>query len=353
MSSLVKNENMISSRATCQKKFLLLLLLATISFTEKTFASQQNIFGTIRGKVVDKKTNELIAFATILIKEIHVGCVTDENGVYMMKGVPKGVYKVQCTLIGYKTVVKEVFVKPSEIIYLDFVLDEEQFHLDEPMPFTIPKRKVYECIEERAVKLSMYIESGNTWVLDWDDISKTGCEYYCLVTDSSGIIGEYHGLSTSMNFCYFKTSSKQITVHFKTGAIMSGDLPPDSSCRCTFKEIVIPVIDHSEVKLQLTPDRETKYYRFKVNDTYYRPFSKRLYYLNSKTGDVKTGKYWLTHLTDAEFYQSTLIVINPYKKYNDRKGNIYKGSKLIKERKIKYSDLDAESLDDGFDFWNY
>lgn len=333
----------------------IILLAFLFTFSESSFG--QNTAGVINGRIVDGQTGEPIVQATVVIKGLTKGVCTDLEGNYTLKNVPPGIQKVECRYLGYKGRIIEVFVKSGEIARCNFLLEEESsLGPYDPNHKLFFPAGVHSCNESKTISVKMYKDSPDgTFVLNWDDISSTGCEYYCLVTDSSGIIGEYHGLSTPMSFCTFKTSGSHITLHFKTGQIMPGNPPNDlSKCRCTFKEVTVPVIDHSEKTIQLNPDSETKYYQFKANAGFYTPFSKKLYYLNSKTGKVRPGKYWLAKMNENDFLISSFIVINPLKEYYSVKGKKYKGAELIRKKELSQLEFDfKKDIYDGFDFWNY
>jgi iron complex outermembrane receptor protein len=59
--------------------------------------------GTLTGIVTDKADGKPIPGATISIPDLRVGTVTDVNGKYSLNRLPKGVYLVQISFIGYST----------------------------------------------------------------------------------------------------------------------------------------------------------------------------------------------------------------------------------------------------------
>jgi len=60
--------------------------------------------GKIRGKVVDRQTNEPLIGANILIEGTSLGASTDVNGEYIILSVPPGSYSVKASYIGYGAV---------------------------------------------------------------------------------------------------------------------------------------------------------------------------------------------------------------------------------------------------------
>ena len=91
---------------------------------------------TLKGKVVDEN-NESLSGATILVKEPKKGTSTDFDGKFSVN-LPKGNYTIQVSFIGYKTVVKEIFLTKS---------DEINFNL-------LPNSTVLEEVLVSAVRVS-------------------------------------------------------------------------------------------------------------------------------------------------------------------------------------------------------
>ncbi len=93
------------------KRYSTLLLLITLLLPITVFAGET---GKLTGRVLDKKTNEPILGANIVIFERinddgtaekigrPMGCASDMEGSYLILNIPSGVYNVKCTYIGYK-----------------------------------------------------------------------------------------------------------------------------------------------------------------------------------------------------------------------------------------------------------
>ena len=60
----------------------------------------------INGKI--SSAHHPIPFANVVIEKIHVGAVSDENGLYKLKGVPNGTYTILVSSIGYKKLEKKI-----------------------------------------------------------------------------------------------------------------------------------------------------------------------------------------------------------------------------------------------------
>lgn len=88
---------------------------------------------TIRGIVIDSKSNTPIEYATIsILRNPSLGAVTDSLGEFRINDVPVGRYSIQTSYMGYHTnIVNEVLVTSSKEIHLDISLNENMQQLNE------------------------------------------------------------------------------------------------------------------------------------------------------------------------------------------------------------------------------
>ncbi|MBC8186032.1 TonB-dependent receptor [candidate division KSB1 bacterium] len=93
---------------------LLLFLLPTLALAQT---------GKVRGVVTDGETGEVLPGANIMIEGTSLGDAADLNGVYVVLGVPPGLYTVKASFIGYKTMsVANIRVSSNLSFTLDFAL---------------------------------------------------------------------------------------------------------------------------------------------------------------------------------------------------------------------------------------
>ncbi|QHI38797.1 hypothetical protein IMCC3317_41970 [Kordia antarctica] len=95
-------------------KKLITLCMVMLCFALHAQNSEPKI-GTIEGKVVDARTQELIPYATVVIKsktdnKILTGAISDDNGNFKIEKIPAGFLIVDIQFIGYETVTKEVTI---------------------------------------------------------------------------------------------------------------------------------------------------------------------------------------------------------------------------------------------------
>jgi len=89
----------------------LLMLLIFSFFNHSAFAGNipvSSLTSSLTGAVTDQADNKPIPGVTITIPDLKIGTVTDANGKYVLKHMPKGAYLVQFSIIGYSTVVRTV-----------------------------------------------------------------------------------------------------------------------------------------------------------------------------------------------------------------------------------------------------
>ncbi len=93
---------------------LLLFLLPTLVLAQS---------GKVRGVVTDAETGEVLPGANVMIEGTSLGDAADLNGVYVVLGVPPGLYTVKTSFIGYKTMsVANIRVASNLSFTLDFAL---------------------------------------------------------------------------------------------------------------------------------------------------------------------------------------------------------------------------------------
>ena len=104
-----------------KSKLLYCYILLFIGFSAlanpvKIHLSDDGVIGTLSGTVTDKADGRPIPGATISIPDLKIGTVTDANGKYSISRLPKGVYLVQVSFLGYATFNRRVdFSKTSTL----------------------------------------------------------------------------------------------------------------------------------------------------------------------------------------------------------------------------------------------
>ena len=94
-----------------RKYYFIFLLLAQIILAQNY---------TLSGYVEDINSGESLIGANVIIKEINVGCSTNNYGFFSIT-IPKGKYKLSTSFIGYEIKEEEINVTENEsiVIYLN------------------------------------------------------------------------------------------------------------------------------------------------------------------------------------------------------------------------------------------
>lgn len=81
--------------------------------------------GTVRGSVLDRATGEPLPFVNVLVREAATGDATDEQGMYLVRGLQPGTYTVVFSIVGHEPLVREgVEVRAGEETTLDVRLTD-------------------------------------------------------------------------------------------------------------------------------------------------------------------------------------------------------------------------------------
>ncbi|MGO4921578.1 TonB-dependent receptor [Maribacter spongiicola] len=106
-------------------------IFTAVLFFMFLFVQGQQISGTVSGTVKDTSGDSL-PFASVLVEGLKLGVLTNDNGFYTIKNVPKGKYNLIVSFVGYGT--RSIPFEISESnnkVNLDFTLQESTENLDE------------------------------------------------------------------------------------------------------------------------------------------------------------------------------------------------------------------------------
>lgn len=79
--------------------------------------------GILTGTVLDAENKEALIGATVSVEGLEIGCFTDFDGNYVLRGIPEGKHTIVISYIGYNSLtVTEVEIKAGEKTKLDLAL---------------------------------------------------------------------------------------------------------------------------------------------------------------------------------------------------------------------------------------
>lgn len=100
------------------------LYLCVVSFF-LTYGSFAQTAGSIKGKVIDRKTGAALPFVNVVIKGTNHGASTNEEGEYEIKGLTPGTYTLVVSIIGHETAqVDGVEIVEGKAVIRDFSLGD-------------------------------------------------------------------------------------------------------------------------------------------------------------------------------------------------------------------------------------
>lgn len=85
----------------------------------------------IFGHVINKQTEEHIAYMNVAVKGTNVATVTDASGHYFLNDLPAGTYTVVVHMVGYLSQEKQVTVETGKSIELNFEVEEDAIMLND------------------------------------------------------------------------------------------------------------------------------------------------------------------------------------------------------------------------------
>lgn len=115
-------------------KKIYLLILSLLSLFASVQANEPETRETdahIFGHVLDKNTKEHLPYVTIRLKGTTIGITTDATGHYFLRNLPVGSFTLEASMIGFKTVTKEVMIEAKTTQEIDFELEDESVSLNE------------------------------------------------------------------------------------------------------------------------------------------------------------------------------------------------------------------------------
>ena len=132
------------------KKFFISLLLMCLFF----FDGQAQQTYAVKGRVVDRESREPLSFASVSVWNSTQGVMTDSLGNYVIENLVPGMYRLQFSIVGYRTCVTPEFRVSSHDYRIDAELEENQVDLKEIEVVASPFRRSLESpISSRVIGL--------------------------------------------------------------------------------------------------------------------------------------------------------------------------------------------------------
>lgn len=113
------------------KKTICTAAFLTFSCLTNLYAERDAGFGGINGRIVDAKS-QVLPGASVYVKELHTGVVSDYNGCFSLSRLSPGKYTLEISYLGYEPFLLEVSVAGDKTVERNVVLSENKgVHLHE------------------------------------------------------------------------------------------------------------------------------------------------------------------------------------------------------------------------------
>ncbi len=108
------------------KRLLSLLLFCNITIS---FLLAQPVH-QVKGTVIDKSSRQPLEFINVMIVGLNKGGVTNAEGKFSIGQVPPGIYRLQASAIGYKTVTTPEYILSTRDQHIQIEMEENQTELE-------------------------------------------------------------------------------------------------------------------------------------------------------------------------------------------------------------------------------
>ena len=113
------------------KKYILVLSAVLFALLSQNLCAEERYPETIvHGHVLMKGTGEHVPFVLVSLKGTTIATSTGDAGHYHLEHLPAGTFTLQVSGMGYKTVSKEVTLRPGTTLEINFEIEEDNVLLD-------------------------------------------------------------------------------------------------------------------------------------------------------------------------------------------------------------------------------
>jgi len=166
-------------------KFKIIWLIVFLIISQSSFAQQ---VAELKGKIVTA-SNEPIEGASITFREIKQGAKADQDGNFTIKGIPFGIYQINISAIGYKTLQRKFRINQEHEILKEIQLTAKNNGLEEV--------KINGKTAGKKIKDSGF----NVNVIETKQYANTNSDVNQILNRSTGVkIREQGGLGSKYSF---------------------------------------------------------------------------------------------------------------------------------------------------------
>ena len=108
------------------KRLLTLLLFSNLLLS----LLQAQPVHRIRGTVIEKNSRQPLEYINVMVLGLNKGGVTNAEGHFTIEQVPPGIYRLQASAIGYKTVTTPEYILSTRDLHIQIEMEENQTELE-------------------------------------------------------------------------------------------------------------------------------------------------------------------------------------------------------------------------------
>ena len=164
----------------------LFIFTLIVSFTFKLLPAQQ-LYQTIKGRVVDKETQISLPGATISIvgTDPVIGTITDNDGYFRIEKVPLGRYTIDARYIGYQALqIPEVLVSSGKEVDLTIELRESVEKIDEVVVKSLSRKDKAQNSMATLSARTFSVEEAGRYAGGFDDPARMASSFAGITTGS-------------------------------------------------------------------------------------------------------------------------------------------------------------------------
>jgi iron complex outermembrane receptor protein len=130
---------------------------------------------TVSGEVKDYTSKETLPYVSVYLPQLNKGTQTNENGLFELTNLPLGELKIQFSFLGYKSIIKSVFITKEHDIQLDIEMESSVFQVEE----VVISGGTYSTQHQNAIKIELVKGS---------ELSSTGAQSFTeAIVDIPGV----------------------------------------------------------------------------------------------------------------------------------------------------------------------
>ena len=106
---------------------------------------------TVKGKIKDFISKETLPYVSVYLPEYNKGTQTNEAGFFELSNLPLGEIKIQFSLLGYKSIIRSIFVTKNKETQLEIEMESNVFQVEE----IVISGGTYSTQHENAIKIEL------------------------------------------------------------------------------------------------------------------------------------------------------------------------------------------------------